>query len=72
MSQMILVLSNVDAYPGQIGCNGGTKSEIVCLLILKTQGREVPLCFFDPCTGWFLQRNRSGERISQLVADACG
>ena len=75
MSGQTLVVSNVDAYPGHIACDGGTKSEIVCPLILRTQGREIALGVFDlDCLaqGGFGDDDKTGlEKIAQLVVDAC-
>ena len=74
-SRKTLVVPNVDAYPGHIACDGGTKSEIVCPLILRTQGREVTLGVFDlDCLaqGGFDDDDKTGlEKIAQLVVDAC-
>ena len=75
MSHKTLVVSDVDAYPGHIACDGSTKSGIVCPLILRTQGREVPLGVFDlDCLaqGAFDDDDKTGlEKIAQLVVDAC-
>ncbi|KAF8268615.1 hypothetical protein EI94DRAFT_1771517 [Lactarius quietus] len=75
MSRKTLVVSNVDAYPGHIACDGGTKSEIVCPLILRIQGREVALGVLDlDCLaqGAFDDDDKTGlEKIAQLVVDAC-
>jgi hypothetical protein len=35
MSHKTLFVPKVDAYLGQIACDGGTKSETVCLLFLR-------------------------------------
>ncbi|KAI9455481.1 GAF domain-like protein [Lactarius psammicola] len=75
LSRKTLVVPNVDAYPGHIACDGSTKSEIVCPLILRTQGREVTLGVFDlDCLaqGGFDDDDKTGlEKIAQLVVDAC-
>jgi L-methionine (R)-S-oxide reductase len=75
MSRQTLVVSNVDAYPGHIACDGGTKSEIVCPLILRTQGREIALGVFDlDCLaqGGFDDDDKTGlEKIARLVVSAC-
>ncbi|KAH9040191.1 GAF domain-like protein [Lactarius pseudohatsudake] len=74
-SRKTLVVPDVDVYPGHIACDGGTKSEIVCPLILRTQGREVTLGVFDlDCLaqGGFDDDDKTGlEKIAQLVVDAC-
>jgi len=75
MSQKTLVVSDVDAYPGHIACDGGTKSEIVCPLILRTEGKEVALGVFDlDCLalGGFDDDDKTGlEKIAQLIVGAC-
>lgn len=75
LSRNTLVVPNVDAYPGHIACDGDTKSEIVCPLILRTQGREVALGVFDlDCLaqGGFDDDDKTGlEKIARLVVDAC-
>jgi len=75
MSRTTVVVSNVDAYPGHIACDGDTKSEIVCPLILRSQGREVTLGVLDlDCLaqGGFDDDDKIGlEKIAQLIVDAC-
>ncbi|KAI0305387.1 GAF domain-like protein [Multifurca ochricompacta] len=47
MSRRIIVVPDVEAYPGHIACDGDTRSEIVCPLILGSSGKEVTLGVFD-------------------------
>ena len=75
LSRRTIVVPDVDAYPGHIACDGDTKSEIVCPLILKSSGKEVGLGVFDlDCLAQsgFDDDDRTGlEKIAQLVVDAC-
>ena len=75
LSRRTIVVPDVDAYPGHIACDGDTKSEIVCPLILKSSGNEVGLGVLDlDCLArsGFDDDDRTGlERIAQLVVDAC-
>lgn len=71
------LVPDVDSYPGHIACDGDTKSEIVCPLILKRDDpqREVPLGVLDlDCLalGGFDEEDRAGlERIAELVVRSC-
>lgn len=47
MSRRTIVVPDVEGYPGHIACDGRTKSEIVCPLILRSSGKEVGLGVFD-------------------------
>lgn len=38
LQKKTLVVKEVELYPGHIACDGDTKSEIVCPLILKSKG----------------------------------
>jgi L-methionine (R)-S-oxide reductase len=74
-SRRTVVVLDVDAYPGHIACDGQTKSEIVCPLILRSSGKEVGLGVFDlDCLarGGFDDDDRTAlEKIVELVVDAC-
>jgi L-methionine (R)-S-oxide reductase len=73
MSRKMLLVSNVDVYVRQIACNdGGTKSEI-CLMTLRTQGREVPLGLIDlDCLEQGSYGDETGlEETVRLIVDAC-
>ena len=75
MSRKTIVVPDVCAYPGHIACDGDTKSEIVCPLILRSSEKEVTLGVFDMdclAQGGFDDDDRIGlEKIVQLVVDAC-
>ena len=75
ISRRTIVVSDVEAYPGHIACDGHTKSEIVCPLILRSSGKEVGLGVFDlDCLaqGGFDDDDKTGlEKIVQAVVDAC-
>jgi L-methionine (R)-S-oxide reductase len=75
MSRKTIVVPDVDAYPGHLACDGDTKSEIVCPLILRSLEKEVTLGVFDlDCLAQdgFDDDDRTGlEKIAQLVVDAC-
>jgi L-methionine (R)-S-oxide reductase len=75
LSHRTIVVPDVERYPGHIACDGDTKSEIVCPLILRSSGKEVGLGVFDlDCLaqGGFDDDDRTGlEKIAQLVVDAC-
>jgi L-methionine (R)-S-oxide reductase len=74
-SRNTIIVSDVNAYPGHIACDGDTKSEIVCPLILRSSGKDMTLGVFDlDCLvqGGFDDDDRTGlEKIAQLVVDAC-
>jgi L-methionine (R)-S-oxide reductase len=67
-----VVVPNVDTYTGHISCAGGTKSEIICPLILRAR-EEVPVGVLDlDClTPGAFNDETCSEKISQLVVDAC-
>ena len=75
LSRRTIVVPDVDAYPGHISCDGDTKSEIVCPLILNSSGKEVGLGVLDLdylAQSGFDDDDRTGlEKIAQLVVDAC-
>lgn len=69
---------DVDAYPGHIACDGDTKSEIVCPLIVKHEdlaGGQLTIGVMDlDCLviGGFDEEDKIGlERISELVVRSC-
>ncbi|PFH49753.1 hypothetical protein AMATHDRAFT_146966 [Amanita thiersii Skay4041] len=75
IQQKTLVVPDVDQYPGHIACDGETKSEIVCPLVL-TQGDTVhTLGVLDlDCLAFngFDDEDRIGlEGISALIVGAC-
>ena len=81
-----MLVPDVDAYPGHIACDGETKSELVCPLLLRvprsggdgdgdTASEPLAIGVLDlDCLalGGFDERDRVGlERIARLVVDAC-
>ena len=68
-------MPNVDLYPGHIACDGETKSELVCPLILRQDGVETILGVFDlDCLaeGGFDTEDQVGlEKVVQLIINAC-
>jgi L-methionine (R)-S-oxide reductase len=74
LSRRTIVVPDVEGYPGHIACDGDTKSEIVCPLILRSSGKEVGLGVFDlDCLGQdgFDDEDRTGlEKIAQMVVES--
>ncbi|KAF9218787.1 GAF domain-like protein [Gyrodon lividus] len=72
--QAILV-ENVDDYPGHIACDGDTKSEIVCPLILRNGSDQIVLGVLDlDCLalGGFDEEDKIGlESIADLIVKSC-
>ena len=71
-----MLVPDVDAYPGHIACDGQTKSEIVCPLIVRKEGQnDVTVGVFDlDCLilAGFNEDDKIGlERIADLVVKAC-
>ena len=70
-----LLVPDVDAYPGHIACDGDTKSEVVCPLIVRGEGEDVPVGVLDlDCLalGGFTEEDKIGlTRVADLVATAC-
>ncbi|PCH36015.1 GAF domain-like protein [Wolfiporia cocos MD-104 SS10] len=70
-----VLVPDVDAYPGHIACDGETKSEIVCPLILNVNGTEVALGVLDlDCLALdgFTEEDKEGlTRIAELIVKAC-
>ncbi|KAI0049964.1 GAF domain-like protein [Auriscalpium vulgare] len=68
-------VSDVNAYPGHIACDGETNSEIVVPLVLQVGGSAVPLGVLDlDClaVGGFDEEDQVGlDRIADLVVGAC-
>ncbi|PBK95549.1 GAF domain-like protein [Armillaria gallica] len=76
LKQKTVLVSNVDEYPGHIACDGETKSEIVCpLIIRKEDGEEKVIGVFDlDCLALngFDEDDRVGlEKIVTLVINSC-
>ena len=70
-----IVVPDVDLYPGHIACDGETKSEIVCPLILDIEGGARTLGVLDlDCLApnGFDQEDKVGlEKIANLIVKAC-
>ncbi|GBE80477.1 GAF domain-like protein [Sparassis latifolia] len=75
LQRRTLLVPDVDNYPGHIACDGDTRSEIVCPLILRNRGEETPLGVLDlDCLalGGFNEEDRVGlQSIADLVVRAC-
>jgi len=72
----VLLVPDVEAYPGHIACDGETKSEIVCPLIVRQDGEDdIAVGVFDlDCLALagFSEDDRLGlEKIAALVVKAC-
>jgi L-methionine (R)-S-oxide reductase len=65
----------VDEYPGHIACDGDTKSEIVCPLILRNGNDAVVLGVLDlDCLALcgFDEQDKLGlEAIADLIVKSC-
>lgn len=69
------LVPDVDAYPGHIACDGETKSEIVCPLILRENEGEIVVGVLDldslSLSGFDEQDQAGLERIAELIVKAC-
>ncbi|KAI0690430.1 GAF domain-like protein [Cytidiella melzeri] len=75
-SRETVLVPDVEAYPGHIACDGETKSEIVCPLIVRVSDHEtMTVGVFDlDCLApsGFSEEDKVGlEKIARLVANAC-
>ncbi|KZP34426.1 GAF domain-like protein [Athelia psychrophila] len=75
-TRQTVLVQDVEAYPNHIACDGETKSEIVCPLLLHQDGEEdTVLGVLDlDCLalGGFDEEDQTGlERIAELVVNAC-
>jgi L-methionine (R)-S-oxide reductase len=72
--QEVVLVKDVEAYPGHIACDGDTRSEIVCPLILESDGRRVILGVLDlDCLALagFDEEDKFGlSKIAHLLATA--
>lgn len=68
-------MPEVDLYPGHIACDGETKSEIVCPLVLEHDGVTTVLGVLDlDClaVGGFNDEDKVGlEKIAKLIVNSC-
>lgn len=75
LQEKTVIVSNVDTYPGHIACDGETKSEIVCPLLLEGDGKVHVLGVLDlDCLSinGFDEDDKVGlERIASLVVRMC-
>ena len=71
----IVLVSDVETYPGHIACDGDTKSEIVCPLILRGDKEDITLGVLDlDCLALngFTEEDKIGlAKIADLVVAAC-
>jgi len=70
------LVPDVESYPGHIACDGDTKSEIVCPLVVRTSGRDdvvVGVLDLDCLAlGGFDADDQAGlQNIADLVVKAC-
>lgn len=74
LQEKTVIVPNVDTCPGHIACDGETKSEIVCPLLLERDGKVHVLGVLDlDCLSinGFDEDDRVGlERIASLVVRA--
>jgi len=70
-----VIVRNVDEYPGHIACDGDTKSEVVCPLILGSGSDQVVLGVLDlDClvVSGFDEQDKLGlEAITDLIVKKC-
>ncbi|KAI0759883.1 GAF domain-like protein [Trametes elegans] len=75
LQRKTVLVRDVEAYPGHIACDGETKSEVVCPLLLTVDGEERALGVLDlDCLALagFDERDQAGlEKIAKRVVDAC-
>ncbi|KAF8647062.1 hypothetical protein AX16_006897 [Volvariella volvacea WC 439] len=76
LQRRTLLVPEVDLYPGHIACDGETKSEIVCPLILSKEGQpDIALGVLDlDClaVGGFDEDDRVGlEKIAAMIVNVC-
>jgi len=75
LNRNALLVPDVDLYPGHIACDGDTKSEIVCPLMIGRGDGELVVGVLDlDCLAVdaFDDEDKSGlEKIAALVASSC-
>lgn len=75
IQQKSILVPDVGAYPGHIGCDGNTKSEIVCPLFIEKDAGRIGVGVLDlDCLalGGFSEEDRRGlEKIALLISKAC-
>lgn len=75
MQRQTVLVPDVDAYPGHIACDGETKSEVVCPLLVRIGDEDVAVGVLDlDCLALngFTEEDKAGlSKIARLVANAC-
>lgn len=78
LQQETALVPNVELYPGHIACDGDTKSEVVCPLILRSHGGNTEVTVVGVldldclATDGFDEEDKQGlERIAELVVKSC-
>jgi len=75
LQRKTLMVPDVDLYPGHIACDGETKSEIVCPLILLHGEEETVVGVLDldcVATAGFDEEDQMGiQNIAELIVGAC-
>ncbi|KIJ11810.1 hypothetical protein PAXINDRAFT_118741 [Paxillus involutus ATCC 200175] len=75
VQQQTILVENVHDYPGHIACDGGTKSEIVCPLILQDGSDQIVVGVLDlDCLALsgFDEEDKIGlESIADLIVKSC-
>ena len=74
MKRETVVVPDVEAYPGHIACDGETKSEIVCPLLLEHDGQVTVLGVLDldclALNGFEEEDSIGLEKIAKLVVSS--
>jgi L-methionine (R)-S-oxide reductase len=78
LQRKTMLVPDVELYPGHIACDGDTKSEVVCPLILRSTGSNAEVAVLGVldmdclAIGGFDEEDMKGlERITQLVVNSC-
>jgi len=75
LRQKSVIVPDVEEFPSHIACDGETKSEIVCPLVLQDGNHEVVLGVLDlDCLtlGGFDEQDKLGlEAITHLIVEKC-
>ncbi|KAJ7049674.1 GAF domain-like protein [Mycena amicta] len=73
LQRQTVLVRDVETYPGHIACDGDTRSEIVCPLILPSDGRAVGVLDLDClAVAGFDDEDKVGlEKIAELLVNTC-
>ena len=74
LQQQTLLVPDVDVYPGHIACDGDTKSEIVCPLVLQGVNQTIVGVLDLDClaVNGFTEEDKAGlTKIADLVVASC-